>query len=56
MELTYKANYDIDKNSFFQDIRFLNGYDFKEKLDLLVGGSPCQAFSSNGERAQIMLI
>lgn len=50
MELTYKANYDIDKNSFFQDIRFLNGYDFKEKLDLLVGGSPCQAFSSNGKR------
>lgn len=50
MELSYKTNYDIDSNYFYQDIRFLNGQDFKGKLDLLVGGSPCQAFSSNGKR------
>ena len=47
MEKSYKANYKIDPNRFFQDIRFINGDQFKN-LDIIVGGSPCQAFSCNG--------
>ena len=50
MEKAYKANYNIANNRFFQDIRFLNGYKYKDDIDILVGGSPCQAFSCNGKR------
>lgn len=50
VESSYKANYNIDNNKFYQDVRFLDGSEFKGKIDLLVGGSPCQAFSVNGKR------
>ena len=45
---SYLANYDIDENYYFQDIRLLDGLDFRGKVDLLVGGSPCQSFSTVG--------
>lgn len=45
---TFLANYNINPDVFFQDIRFLDGRDFEGKIDLLVGGSPCQAFSTVG--------
>jgi len=50
VEKTYRANYQnelIDDN-YFQDIRLLDGTDFKNKVDLFVGGSPCQSFSTVG--------
>lgn len=47
---TYFANYDINEDKWFEDIRLLNGHTFFNKIDLFVGGSPCQAFSSNGKR------
>ena len=50
MERSYKANYEINPERFFQDIRFLNGDMFDETPDIIVGGSPCQAFSCNGKR------
>lgn len=50
MEKSYKANYVIDENDFYQDIRFLDGTIYKNQIDLLVGGSPCQSFSVNGKR------
>lgn len=50
MERSYKANYTIKGNRFFQDIRFLDGMSFRNNVDIIVGGSPCQAFSSNGKR------
>ena len=50
MEKSYKANYKISDDRFFQDIRFLDGNSFRDNVDLLVGGSPCQAFSCNGKR------
>ena len=48
---TYLANYGhlIDLNDFHLDIRFMDGNDYKnDNIDLLVGGSPCQAFSAVG--------
>lgn len=48
VQKTYMANYDINPDDFHQDIRFLDGRDYKGQVDLLVGGSPCQAFSSVG--------
>lgn len=48
---SYFANYDITEDRWYEDIRFLNGEKFKGKVDLLVGGSPCQSFSTYGKRA-----
>lgn len=46
---TYLANFaELNENLYFQDIRLLDGRDFKNKVDLFVGGSPCQSFSSVG--------
>ena len=48
VQKTYVANYDINPAHFHQDIRFLDGRDYAGQVDLLVGGSPCQAFSTVG--------
>lgn len=48
---TYMANYadHINEDDFHLDIRFLDGNDYRDdEIDLLVGGSPCQAFSAVG--------
>ncbi len=48
---TYLANYGnhINVDDFYLDIRFLDGRDYSDSnIDLLVGGSPCQAFSAVG--------
>lgn len=45
---SYFANYNIDPSDFFIDIRFFDGSDYKGEVDLLVGGSPCQSFSTVG--------
>ena len=50
MEKSYKANYAIDDERFFQDIRFFGRQDVDGEVDIIVGGSPCQAFSSNGKQ------
>ena len=47
---SYLANYDIKEEDFYADVRFLDGNDYKNQVDLLVGGSPCQSFSSVGFR------
>lgn len=47
---TYMANYDIAPDNFHYDIHFLDGKDYRNQVDLMVGGSPCQSFSSNGKR------
>lgn len=48
VQKSYLENYKIKDNLFFQDARFLNGYNFQNKIDLFVGGSPCQSFSISG--------
>lgn len=45
---SYMANYDINEEDFHLDVRFLDGRDYEGQVDLLVGGSPCQSFSSIG--------
>ena len=47
---SYFANYDITEDRWYEDIRFLNGKKYKGQVDLLVGGSPCQSFSTYGKR------
>lgn len=47
---SYLANYNLDENKFYQDIILLDGKDYKGKVDLFVGGSPCQSFSSVGSQ------
>lgn len=48
MEESYLANYKIKDDMFFQDVCLLDGTDFTGEVDLFVGGSPCQSFSSVG--------
>ncbi|MCR4661155.1 MAG: DNA cytosine methyltransferase [Clostridia bacterium] len=48
---SYLENYKINPKRFFEDIKLLDGTDFKNKVDILVGGSPCQSFSSVGSQA-----
>lgn len=50
VQQTYLANYIIDEKDFHLDVRFFDGRIYANQVDLMVGGSPCQAFSSNGKR------
>jgi len=45
---SYMANYNINGDNFYLDVRLLDGTDYLGKIDLLVGGSPCQSFSTVG--------
>ena len=47
---SYLANYGDSLEDWYEDIRFLDGVEYKGKLDLLVGGSPCQSFSTYGKK------
>ncbi|MDE6200543.1 MAG: DNA (cytosine-5-)-methyltransferase [Clostridiales bacterium] len=51
MQKQYCANFDVREGHFYQDVRLLDGTVYQdEKIDLLVGGSPCQSFSVIGKR------
>ena len=50
VEQTYKANFSIQDERFFQDAKLLDGTEFTDEVDLFVGGSPCQSFSVMGKR------
>ena len=44
----YFANYDIAEERWHSDIHNFNARPYRYKVDLLVGGDPCQAFSIVG--------
>ena len=47
---SYFANYDIREDQWHTDIHELDATQYKGKVDLFVGGAPCQAFSIVGEQ------
>jgi DNA (cytosine-5)-methyltransferase 1 len=47
---TYFANYDIKEKNWYNDVKEIDGKKYKNKIDLFVGGSPCQSFSTVGKR------
>lgn len=49
MKASYLANYTLT-DRWYEDIRFINGRKYAGRIDLLVGGSPCQSFSNMGHR------
>ncbi|MGP1485829.1 MAG: DNA cytosine methyltransferase [Campylobacter sp.] len=49
--LSYLANHEISEAKFYKDIKELNGKQYAGRVDILIGGSPCQDFSIAGNRA-----
>ena len=47
---TYFANFDISEEQWHTDIYNFSAKKFRNKIDLLVGGAPCQAFSTVGAK------
>lgn len=47
---SYFANYEITEDRWCSDVHELDAKPYRYKVDLLVGGAPCQAFSLVGKR------
>lgn len=47
---SYFANYDITEERWHEDVRFMDGTQYLGQVDILVGGSPCQSFSTYGKK------
>lgn len=47
---TYFANYKINEEQWHTDIHDFNAKPYNGKIDLFVGGAPCQAFSIVGDQ------
>ena len=45
----YFANYPISEEQWHNDVHNMDASSYKGKVDLLVGGAPCQAFSLRGK-------
>lgn len=45
---SFLGNYDLDENHFHHNVRFLDGREYENKVDLFIGGSPCQSFTLLG--------
>ena len=49
-KIAYFANYNISDDRWHTDIHEFDASPYKDKVDLFVGGAPCQAFSIVGEQ------
>lgn len=47
---SYMSNYTIPDEDYHWNVAFLNGKQYAGKVDLFVGGSPCQSFSLVGKQ------
>lgn len=47
---SYMANYNLAEENWHNDVHEFDATPFKGKIDILVGGAPCQAFSMVGKR------
>ena len=47
---SYMGNYTLSNDDFHWNVAFLNGRQYAGKVDLFVGGSPCQSFSLVGKQ------
>ncbi len=47
---SYFANYEVREEDWFSDIRTFDASKYRGKVDFVVGGAPCQAFSMVGRR------
>lgn len=47
---SYMANYALNEENWHEDIRFMDGKKYSNEVDILVGGSPCQSFSTYGKK------
>ena len=45
---SFVANYDVDDYNFHHNIKFIDGHEYEQKVDLFIGGSPCQSFTLLG--------
>lgn len=50
VQQSYQANYNVEDDDFHQDVMLLDGSDYRNQVDIFVGGSPCQSFSIAGAR------
>lgn len=47
---SYMANYTVSETDFHWNVAFLDGKQYTDRVDLFVGGSPCQSFSQVGKQ------
>lgn len=47
---SYFANYEIEEDDWFSDVRDFDARKYKGIVDFVIGGAPCQAFSMVGHR------
>lgn len=50
VKISYMSNYNCPEEHFHWDVTFLDGNQYKNQVDLFVGGSPCQSFSLVGKQ------
>ena len=50
VKISYMANYECSEEDFHWDVTFLDGTQYRNQVDLFVGGSPCQSFSTLGKK------